>query len=150
MAAPDDVTGPTSAGTPPPDVTLDAPPPDGAPAVTGASVAEPGVTRLASTQVGEVHAQRVEATQSAIGRLAASDVRASQGAMGLVRGRSVELVEGAAGASAAERVEVRGGFAFLMVARHVSGDVRVLLDWRSAAAAVGALLVIGRLLRGRR
>ncbi|MEZ4597377.1 MAG: hypothetical protein R3C32_11495 [Chloroflexota bacterium] len=50
----------------------------------------------------------------------------------------------------ADRVRTRGGFALLVVARQVSGDVRVLFDWRSVVAAVGALLVIGRLLRGRR
>lgn len=136
MPAPDDVTG-TDAGIPPPDVTIDAPP-------------EADVTRLSSTQVPEVRAQRLEASQSAIGRLVAGEVRSTQGAVGLVRGRSVEIAEGAVGAVAAEHVETRGGFTFLMLSRHVSGDVRVLLDWRSAAATVGALLVIGRLLRGRR
>jgi hypothetical protein len=45
---------------------------------------------------------------------------------------------------------MNSGFAFLVLARRVSGDVTVLLDWRAAFAALGALLVIGRLLRGRR
>jgi hypothetical protein len=58
--------------------------------------------------------------------------------------------DGAVGAIAADHVEAHGGFTFLMVARRVSGDVTVLLDWRGVVAAIGALLVIGRLLRGRR
>jgi hypothetical protein len=58
--------------------------------------------------------------------------------------------EGAVGAVAADHVEMNSGFAFLVLARRVSGDVTVLLDWRAAIAALGALLVIGRLLRGRR
>jgi hypothetical protein len=127
----------TDAGTPPPDVTIDAPP-DGA------------ATTLASAQAGDVRAHRVEASQSAIGRLAAHEVRSDQGAMGLVRAERVVTSEGAVGAVAADHVETNGGFTFLMVARKVSGDVTVLLDWRSAAAALGVLLVLGRLLRGRR
>jgi len=144
MPEPDDAIG-TEPGTPPPDVTIDAPP--------EADTTSPSSTPaggLSSTQAAEVRAHHLEANQSAIGRLVAHDVRSRQGAIGLVRARSVEVTEGAVGAIAAERVEMRAGFAFLMVARHVSGDVKVLLDWRSAAAAMGALLVVGRLLRGRR
>ena len=136
MTAPD---GPrdTDAGSPPPDVTLDAPP-DGAPVT------------LTETQTDHVRADRVDSNQSAIGQVVAHEVHSEQGALGLVRARSVVTSEGAVGAIAADRVETQGGFTFLMVARRVSGDVTVLLDWRAAFAAVGALIVIGRLLRGRR
>jgi hypothetical protein len=136
MTAPHDVGTPDTGG-PPPDVSLDAPP------------AHVPVT-LTEGQTSHVRADRVEANQSAIGQVVAHDVRSEQGAMGLVRARSVVSSEGAAGAIAADHVETHGGFTFLMVARRVSGDVTVLLDWRAAFAAVGALLVIGRLLRGRR
>jgi hypothetical protein len=124
------------AGTPPPDVTIDAPPDT--------------PTRLVSTQANEVRAQRVEASQSAIGRAVAREIRSDQGALGFVRADSVVADAGAVGAIAANRVEMHGGFAFLVLTRRLSGDVTVLLDWRSAAAAVGVLLVLGRLLRGRR
>ena len=127
----------TAPGTPPPDVTLDAPP------------ASAPVT-LTEGQASHVRADRVESNQSAIGRVVAHEVRSEQGALGLVRATSVVTTEGATGAIAADHVESNGGFAFLVVARRVSGDVTVLLDWRAAFAAVGALLVIGRLLRGRR
>jgi hypothetical protein len=110
MTAPHSIA--VDAGTPPPDVTIDAPP-------------EP------------------------VGRVVAHEVHAEQGALGVVRARSVVISAGATGAIAATHVENRGGFTVLMLARRVSGDVTVLLDWR-AVAAVGALLVLGRLLRGRR
>jgi hypothetical protein len=126
-----------NAGTPPPDVTIDAPP-------------ESAGTTLASAQAGDVRAHRVDASQSAIGRLVAQEVRSDQGAVGLVRAKRVVTSESAVGAIAADHVETGGGFTFLMLARKVSGDVTVLLDWRSAAAALGVLLVLGRLLRGRR
>lgn len=125
------------AGSPPPDVTLDVPP-------------EQGPITLTEGQAGDIRAHRVESSQSAIARVVAHEVRSEQGAMGLVRARSAVSSEGAVGAIAAEHVETHGGFTFLMVARRVSGDVTVLLDWRAAFAAVGALVVIGRLLRGRR
>jgi hypothetical protein len=136
MTAPDS-TRDAEAGSPPPDVTLDAPP-------AHAPVA------LAEAQASHVHADHVESSQSAIGQVVAREVHAEQGAMGLVRARAVVSSEGATGAIAASHVETHGGFAILMVARRVSGDVTVLLDWRAAFAAVGALIVIGRLLRGRR
>lgn len=121
-------------GTPPPDVSIDVPP-------------EPEPTRLGSTAVSELRASHVEVSESAIGRAVAHDVQLHQGAMGFVRGRSVVTRESAVGAVAAERVETHGGFAFLLLARRVSGDVTVLFDWRAVAAGVGALLIVGRLLR---
>ncbi|MFN8517857.1 MAG: hypothetical protein U0667_00390 [Chloroflexota bacterium] len=135
MPAPDDVTG-SDAGTPPPDVTLDAPP------VT--DDARP------SAALAEARAHRIESNQGAIGRAVAHEVHATQGAIGVARAEVLEFREGAIGVLAARQVEARDTVVGLMVARHVGGDVRVLLDWRSVAAAVGAVLVIGRLLRGRR
>lgn len=135
MTAVDDTV--TAEGTPPPDVTLDVPP-------------EPAPTRLASTEATEVRAHRVEASQSAIGRAVAREVHLDQGAMGLVRGRSVVTSESAVGAIAAEHVETRGGVTFLVLARLVSGDGSVLFDWRAAMAGLAMLVVLGRLLRGRR
>lgn len=127
----------TAQGTPPPDVTIDVPP-------------EPGPTRVVSTEAPEVRAHRVEASQSAIGRAVAREVELRQGAMGFVRGRSVTTRESAVGAIAAEHVETRGGVTLLVLARRVSGDGTVLLDWRAAAAGLGVLLIVRRLLRGRR
>lgn len=136
MTAPNDDPD-MAEGTPPPDVTIDAPP-------------EPSPTRLASTTAAEVRAHRVDATQSAISRVVAREVRLGQGALGFLRGRSVVTTDSAVGAIAAEHVETHGGVAFLVLARRVTGDVTVLLDWRGVVAALGLLVSLGRLLRGRR
>ena len=136
MTAPDEQHEP-DAGSLPPDVSLDVPPED-------------APVDLTQVQTGDVHAHRVDSSQSALGRVMAHEVHSEQGAMGLVRARSVVTSDGAIGAIAADEVEMHGGFAFLVLARRVSGDVTVLLDWRAASAALAALLVIGRLLRGRR
>lgn len=135
MTAADDPV--TAQGTPPPDVTIDVPP-------------EPVPTRVDSTSVADVRAHRVEASQSAIGSAVAREVHLRQGAMGFVRGRSVVTSESAVAAVAAEHVETRGGITVLAIARRMSGDGTVLFDWRAAAAGMAVLLVLGRLLRGRR
>ncbi len=139
MPAPnDDPPEPTpDQGPPPPDVTIDAPP-------------DPPSTSLGSTQAAEVRARSVEATQSAVGRAVAHDVRIDQGALGLARARSVVTNESAIGVVAAGHVETRGGISFLVLARRWTGDATVLLDWRSVLAVACALVVLARLLRGRR
>ena len=87
---------------------------------------------------------------SAAGKVTGSTVHLEQGAGGFVRGTTVRVQDSALGALAADQVEFRDGFAFLVLARRVSGQVTVLLDWRGVAAATATLLVLGRLLRGRR
>jgi hypothetical protein len=126
-------------------------------------------------------AERVELRLSAVGMVDAGDVQFAQGALGAARADSVSVDQGAVGAALADRVEVSRGYArsilarqvqldraaarvvvaadvkaertavMLLVARRVSGDVRVLLDWRGAVA-FGAVagLVFGALRRGKR
>jgi hypothetical protein len=122
--------------TPPPDVTIDAPP--DAPSV-----------EVQEAHIGGIRGSRVDASEDAIGHLVADEVHLEQGAVGLLRAQQVGITQGVVGALAAEHVEARESFAFLVIARRLSGDVTVLLDWRSVAALVGTLLVLGRLLRGR-
>jgi len=119
----------------------------GAPSITEP---EPGHVRMTQASAASIRATTVEATQSAAARVTASSVTMSQGASGFVRGTDVRLEQGAVGAVAAEHVEFQDGFALLVVARKVSGQVTVLLDWRGVAALVAVILVLGRLLRGRR
>jgi hypothetical protein len=119
----------------------------GAPSITEP---EPGHVRMDQASAASIRATRVEASQSAAARVTASSVTMNQGAIGFVRGADVHMDQGAVGAVAAEHAEFSGGFAFLVLARRVSGQVNVLLDWRGVAAAVAVLLVLGRLLRGRR
>ena len=81
-----------------------------------------------------IRATNVEAHQSAAARVTGTSVRMDQGAIGLVHANEVHLEQGAIGAVAADEVEFHGGFAYLVLARRVSGQVTVLLDWRAAAA----------------
>ena len=105
---------------------------------------------MVQASAAEIRAHTVEAHQSAAARVNAGSVSLSQGASGFVRGGDVHIEQAAVGAVAADHVEIREGFALLMLARRVSGDVTVLLDWRGLAVARRAPAVIGRLLRGRR
>ena len=96
---------------------------------------EPGVIHMTQSSTADVRAQTVHLGQSAAG---------------FVRGTTVQVGESAVGAVAADRVEFQDGFAMLVVARRVSGHVTVLLDWRGVVGAIATLMVLGRLLRGRR
>src|SRR4051812_5644840 len=123
-------------------------------------------------------AERVELRLSAVGMVDAGDVQFAQGALGAARADTVSVDMGAVGAAMADRVEVSRGYArsilarqvqldraaarivvaadvkadrsavMFLVARRVTGDVRVLLDWRGAVA-FGAVagLVLGLLRR---
>jgi hypothetical protein len=118
---------------------------------------------------------------SAVGRIEGDQVRVDMGAVGAIRADQVSVDRGAVGAVLADRVEVSRGYArsilarqvqidrggarvvvaadvraqqsavMFLVARRVSGDVRVLLDWRGALA-FGAVtgFVLALLARGRR
>ncbi len=119
----------------------------GAPAI---SEPEPGQVRMTQASAASIRATTVDAQQSAVGRMSGSSITMRQGATGLVRGTDVRLEQGAVAAIAADHVELRDGFAFLVVARRISGNVTVLLDWRALLMLMGVLLVLGRLLRGRR
>lgn len=111
---------------------------------------EPGIIRMTQASAADIRARTVEMHQSAAGDVTGSTVHLQQGAVGFVRGATVHVESGAVGAVAAEHAEMTNGFALLVVARRVSGQVVVLLDWRGMAAATALLLVLGRLLRGRR
>ena len=129
---------------------------------------------------GGLDAEHVELRLSAIGMVDADDVHFAQGALGAARAETVSVDQGAVGAALADKVEVSRGYArsilarqvqldssaarvvvagdvradrsavMFLVARRVGGDVRVLLDWRGAAA-FGAIagLIVGLLRRGR-
>jgi hypothetical protein len=119
---------------------------DGGPSITET---EPGHIQMVQASTADIRANTVEAHQSAAARVNAASVSLSQGASGLVRGGEVRIEQAAVGALAADHVEFRDGFALLVLARRVSGQVTVLLDWRGLAAVAAVLLVLGRLLRGR-
>ena len=127
-----------------------------------------------------VDAESVELRLSAVGMVDAGDVQFSQGALGAARADSVTVDQGALGAALASNVEVSRGYArsivarqvqldraaariivaadvkaersavMLLVARRVTGDVRVLLDWRGAVAFGAVAGLVMGILRGRR
>jgi len=126
-------------------------------------------------------AERVELRLSAVGMVDAGDVQFAQGALGAARADTVSVEQGALGAALADKVEISQGYArsivarqvsmdsaaarmvvaadvkadrsaiMVLSARRVSGDVRVLLDWRGAVA-FGAVagLIGGVIARARR
>jgi hypothetical protein len=126
-----------------------------------------------------IDADRVELRLSAVGMVDAGDVQVAQGALGGARAENVSVEQGALGAALATNVEVRQGYArsilarqvqldraaarivvaadvradrsavMFLIARRVSGDVRVMFDWRGAIA-FGAIagLVMGLLRSG--
>lgn len=85
--------------------------------------------------IGGVRSGSVDARQSVIGGVLADRVRVDQGVARTVLARDVQLSQSFARAVVAGTVRVeRAAGIGLLVARRVEGNVRVLLDWRGAAA----------------
>ncbi|HLX34239.1 MAG TPA: hypothetical protein VKR30_03240 [Candidatus Limnocylindrales bacterium] len=119
------------------------------------------------TAVGEVRGDTIDVRQGAVGGVRANEVAVEQGALGLalagaakisqsyVRmlvGRAVHVEQSFIRSVIANEVRVeRASGVGVLIARRVVGDVRVLVDWRGAAA-FGAVagLVAGLVGRGRR
>lgn len=131
----------------------------------GASLAAESVD-LHRSAVGRVEAARIGVTQGAIGAARAESVTVEQGAVGAALGQHVEVSRGYARSILARQVQMDRAAArvviaadvrtnqtavMFLVARKVSGDVRVLFDWRGALAFGAALgIVVGLIRRARR
>jgi len=117
--------------------------------------------------IGRVDATDVRVVQGAIGAARADRVSVEMGALGAAMGREVSVTQGGAGSIlaqhatveqsivrtlVAQEVEFRKPSAVLvLIAQRVSGDVRVLLDWRGALAIGAAFGIVSGLVgRGRR
>lgn len=142
------------------------------PVTASPSVAEDGAS---------LAAEQVEVRLSAVGRVESDSLTVAQGAVGAARVGTLTVEQGAVGAVLADRAEVSRGYArsivarqvqldrgaarvvvaadvnahqsavMFLIARRVSGEVRVLFDWRGALAfGAAAGLVIGLLTRMRR
>ena len=127
-------------------------------------------------------ADAVDVHMSAIGRVEAGELSVTQGAVGAARTQHLSVDRGAVGAVLADRVEVSRGYArsilarqvqmdraaariviaadvraeqsavMFLVARRVSGEVRVLFDWRGGlafGAAAGVLFGVFSRMRRR-
>jgi hypothetical protein len=122
-----------------------------------------------------LEADRVAIRLSAVGRVEGDQISVEQGAIGAARAERLSVERGAVGAVLANHVEVSQGFArsivarqvqldragarvviaadvradrsavMFLVARRVSGEMRVLFDWRGAlafGAAAGVVLAV--------
>jgi hypothetical protein len=98
---------------------------------------------------GAVTGGNVSIVQGGASRVHGKSVSVNQGGAMVIRGDRVTVEQGGALAFIANRIEARDAGAMFLIARQVSGDVRVLVDWRAVAAVIGGLILLG-LLRGRR
>ena len=117
--------------------------------------------------IGRVDATDVAVTQGAVGAARADRVSVEMGALGAALAREVSISQGAAGTIVAREVRVEQAFVRSILAREVSihrpsavvfllaqkvsGEVKVLLDWRGALAFGASFGILSGLLgRGRR
>ena len=117
--------------------------------------------------IGRVDATDVAVTRGVIGAARADRVSLEMGVLGAALGREVSVSQGAASTILAQNVRVEQAFVRTMVAQEVtihrpsavlfliaqrvSGDVKVLLDWRGAVAFGAAFGIFAGLFgRGRR
>ena len=117
--------------------------------------------------IGRVDATDVAVTRGVIGAARADRVSVEMGVLGAALGREVSVSQGAATTILAQNVRVEQAFVRTMVAQEVtihrpsavlfliaqrvSGDVKVLLDWRGAVAFGAAFGIFAGLFgRGRR
>ena len=116
--------------------------------------------------VGALRADRVQVQLGGVGAAQATQVDVQLGGVGAVLAREAHVQIGTAGSIAARDAYVEQGLVrtlvaqrvtinrptgvLVMIAQHVSGDVRPMIDWRgalAAGAAIGLGLVLSRIRR---
>lgn len=102
--------------------------------------------------VGAARGDRVSVEMGALGAALGGEVSVSQGAVGTMIAREARVEQSFVRTLVAQTVNVhRPSAVVFMVAQRVSGDVKVLLDWRGALAfGAAAGLLAGLFRRGRR
>jgi hypothetical protein len=117
--------------------------------------------------IGRAEATDIRVTQGGIGLARADRVSVLMGGVGAVMGREVSISQGGVGSILAQQANVdqavvrtlvaqevefrKPSGVLVLIAQRVSGDVRVLLDWRAALAFGAAFGVLAGLVgRGRR
>jgi hypothetical protein len=104
--------------------------------------------------VGAARADRLSVEFGSVGAVLAGEARLTQGVAGSIAARDVTLEQGIVRTLVAQRVTVnRPSAVLVMIAQHVSGDIRPLLDWRGAiafGAAFGVVTSVFRATRRRR
>jgi hypothetical protein len=115
-----------------------------------------------------VEAQTVTVSQGGIGNAKADSIRVEQGGIGNAKATLIQVEQGGIGLARGETVNVTGGGAFgvfaktarleqtsvvFLAAKEISGEARILFDWRAAAVfglVTGLTLSLFRLFTGRR
>jgi hypothetical protein len=101
--------------------------------------------------IGLARAERVSVEMGGIGLAIGGDVRVTQGGVSNILARDVTIEQAGVRTIVANNVKVeRTTGVFVMIARHVEGDVRTILDWRGAIAFGAAFGVVLSLFRRRR
>ena len=86
-----------------------------------------------------------------IGAALGGDVRVTQGIAGSVMAREVTIEQGFARTVIAQNVTVsRPSAVLVLIAQHVEGDVRTLVDWRGALAFGIAFGLVAGIVRSAR
>jgi hypothetical protein len=112
---------------------------------------EAGEISVAAGAIGAARADRVSVDRGALGAAMAGDVEISRGYARSIVARQVQIERGAARMIVAADVRADRTAVLILLARRVSGDVRVLLDWRGALAfGVVAGVLAGLISRLRR
>ena len=153
---------------PQPPLPQNGPPTGTAPAIEqDGSWVEADAVEIHRGAAGRVDATDVAVTQGAIGFARGDRVSVAMGALGAAMAEEVTVSQGMAGSIVARHARVeqaavrtliaaeghihRPSAVAVLIARRVSGDVRVLLDWRGALAFGAAFgLLAGLFGRGRR
>ena len=98
--------------------------------------------------VGAAKAQRVGVEFGSVGAAMAGQIHVTQGFAGSVLTREATIEQGIVRTLVAQRVHIaRPSAVLVMIAQHVSGEVRPLLDWRGALAFGAAFGLVSGLLK---
>jgi len=103
--------------------------------------------------VGNAKADSIQVEQGGIGNAEATVIKVEQGGIGMARGEMVSVTDGGAFGVFAKTARLEQTSVIFLAAKEVSGEARILFDWRSAAVfglVAGLTLGLFKLLTGRR
>jgi hypothetical protein len=106
---------------------------------------------VAQSAIGAARAESIHLELGAVGAAMANEARISQAGLGTLLAGEARLEQTAVRTLVARHVVVeRPSLVGFLLAQRVSGDVRVLFDWRGAVAFGVVFGLLARLGRGRR
>lgn len=103
--------------------------------------------------IGNAKADSIQVEQGGIGNAQATSIKVEQGGIGMARGETVSVTDGGAFGVFANTARLEQTSVVFLAAKEVSGEARILFDWRAAAVfglVVGLTLGLFKLLTGRR